>query len=111
MALLSRSAIHPDPVELARLQASYRRRRALWITATVTWSVAVIGALFAFGAKVPSWYLGILAALWLLSAVIGLSAWRCPRCGQQLGRTWSVSTCPHCFVELEQRTERRSNAP
>jgi hypothetical protein len=104
MIPLLRSAILPDPVELARLQASYRRRRTLWIMATVMWSVAVIGALFAFGATVPQ-YLGVLAAAWLLSALIGLSAWRCPRCGQQLGRTWSVSVCPHCFVELEQRQE------
>ena len=103
MRLLSRSRIRPDLAELARLQQSYRRRQAVWITAILVWGAMGFGAFFAFGEKVPSWYLGALGGVWLVCAAVGLGVWRCPRCGEQLGRTWSEPACSHCFVELESR--------
>ena len=112
MASLSRSSMRPDPEDLAQLQASYRLRRGLLVMATVVWGMALIAGLFTFAADAPSWFLGALVALWLLCAAVGIGAWRCPRCSEPFGRTWSVPRCPHCFVELERtqsHLDQRSN--
>jgi len=68
----------------------------------MTWALAVFSGL-AFAMDHERWYLGALALLWIACGVIGIGLWRCPRCGEQFGRTWSVPTCPHCFLELEAR--------
>src|SRR5262245_15445353 len=106
MIPLSRLKIRPTPEERARFQASYRRRRTLWIASvasTTIWTVTTFFILlltFSDASDGPVWPLVVLVVLWPLSAVVALG-WRCPRCREHFGRSFSVPTCPHCFIELE----------
>ena len=96
-------AIDLPPAEAAAIQQSYRRRRTImrgilavvlivWLgSAGAMWTGAKPGNI-GFGA-----WIGLVAVLGICS----LTVWRCPRCGAQLGRHFSVDRCPHCSIALE----------
>jgi|SRR3954471_2071182 hypothetical protein len=88
------SPITPLPADLRQLRRSFRRRQ--WITglAFVAWVAAMISNV----ALRPS--LVWIAAAWVLAAIAIMGFWRCPRCGELLGRSLFPVQCPHCYLRF-----------
>jgi hypothetical protein len=100
MPLTPRIAIRPSSDDLARWQASYRRRKVARLTSIAGWALAVVSGVV-FALNTTRWYMAVLVGVWILYAIAGIAFWRCPRCGEQFGNAWRVGTCPHCFLQLE----------
>jgi len=103
------SPINPTPTELVALRRSFRRRRIAAWTAFGIW-VGGFGLVLALG--LPDWWIGV---AWAAAAVLSVATWRCPRCGELLGRSLLVRECSHCYLRFsedmptrQQRNEPRS---
>jgi uncharacterized membrane protein HdeD (DUF308 family) len=90
----------PTAEELARFRRSYsRHRRIVWGIALGAMPVWIATIVF-FGDS--DWILGLFLGLWVIvSGVLSVALWRCPRCALLFGRQWRVRRCPECGLELE----------
>jgi hypothetical protein len=88
--------INPTPTEFVALRRSFRRRQNAAWAAFGIW-VGGFGLVLALG--LPAWWIGV---AWAVAAVLSLSAWRCPRCGELLGRSLFVRECSHCYLRLSE---------
>ena len=84
--------------DIARLQARFRSRRLVVL--------AGIGVLIVTFVVVKTKVVG---SEWFFVALIGMAgvvgvAWRCPRCGGRFGLDLTVDSCPHCHLELRDRS-------
>jgi hypothetical protein len=110
MASLTASPLRPSPADLARWQASFRRRRRIWALIGVAWIAVILGGALLFEGRAPDWYILLGAAIWFGAFMTGILVWKCPRCDELLGRSLFIQRCPHCFLDLDERpaSERRA---
>src|SRR5215510_394915 len=86
--------INPTPTELVAFRRSFRRRQIAAWAAFGIW-VGGVGLVLALG--FAAWWLGV---AWGVAALLILSTWRCPRCGELLGRSLLVRECSHCYLRF-----------
>jgi hypothetical protein len=91
--------IHPESDEFAALHTSFRRRRFIAFAATGLW-VAIVLMIIAFGMAATTVGETAIIVTWLVNAITVLMVWRCPRCGEHLGRRLTPTHCSHCFLQL-----------
>lgn len=89
--------------EFRRRFAAKRRRQLLLIAPLLLLVVAVTLAQFE-----PAWltpyfpYLLSFGAMFLpLGVFFTLRNWRCPACGEYLGRDFNPNVCPRCGIRLQ----------
>ncbi len=78
-----------------------KRRRQLWIT--VLYVPAVISLMVSLRVSEGqggAWLLGGGMVGLVATLALSLLNWRCPACGQYLGRDKKLSFCPRCGVAL-----------
>lgn len=91
-----RSPINPTPTELVAYRRRFRRRQVATFAAFGVWFG---GFTLVLALGLSAWWAGV---AWVVAAILALTAWRCPRCGELLGRSLFVRECSRCYLRFSE---------
>src|ERR1044072_4782388 len=103
------SAVRISNEELARFQASFRRRQLVWLIAFCA-ILLLFGTLFYSDLRhAAGWFIDIVTGVWFVAMLTCVFMWKCPRCAGALGRDVFVRRCPRCSLPLHEGRWPRSS--
>jgi hypothetical protein len=92
-----------DPQVHLAYEKRRRYRRLAILFFVITWLVAMLSGVWS-GTGLPAWFAGLLLLCMAGCVIIGVFAWRCPRCGYYIsgGHAFSSQSrfCWKCGVRL-----------